>query len=155
MDFQLRNLIFANLAVIAFIFLAFLQNPLTGYIVLAAVVLTDVVMVIQYLRKRAQRQRTAPAVRYQIELLRERCIGQGNCLRLAPASFALDAEQKVVLLRDDDDPRVVLDAARACPVDAIFLYDAAGKQVYPEPDRPWQKKRLRPVKTAGPAEGAS
>jgi ferredoxin len=140
MEFRLRNLILANLAVLATSFLAFLQNPATGYIVVGLVVLTDLVLAIRLLsRRRAAR----PVPGYRVEIDRQRCVGQANCRALAPDTFALDGERKAVVRDLSAAPRPILDAARACPVDAIFLYDAAGRQVYPDPTRPWQKKRIR------------
>ena len=29
--------------------------------------------------------------------------------------------------------------------EGVWLYDASGHQVYPDPTRPWQKKRVRQV----------
>lgn len=80
---------------------------------------------------------------------RDLCIGAASCLALSPKIFELDAENKAVLIRKAaaptsevtdtaelaavpvDDGEILL-AAQSCPTKAIFLYDEAGKQVYPE-----------------------
>jgi len=49
-----------------------------------------------------------------------------------PAVFALDDEDKAIVLDADavglDD---LVEAAQNCPVDAIFITDRAGQQLYP------------------------
>lgn len=61
-----------------------------------------------------------------------RCIGAGNCVHIAPAAFQLD-EEFVAYVVDpasvsDDD---LLDAARSCPTDAIYLDTQEGEAIYP------------------------
>jgi ferredoxin len=69
---------------------------------------------------------------------RARCFSHEQCVATAPQVFALDAEQISTVgdirLADDD---TLLAAARACPVQAIFVFDADGRQVYPEPRITW------------------
>ena len=63
---------------------------------------------------------------------RDACVGQGFCVSAAPTVFQLDNNGKAILLDPgaaNDDK--ILEAARSCPVDAIFLYDKSGKQIYP------------------------
>lgn len=79
---------------------------------------------------------------------RELCIGAASCVAVYPEVFALDDENKAVILQKagvktsektdvdmldvtavDDD--LLLLAAQSCPTLAIFLYDQAGTQVYP------------------------
>ena len=46
--------------------------------------------------------------------------------------FELDSEDKAVVIDPGAAPLdVVLDAARNCPVSAIFVIDADGEQLYP------------------------
>lgn len=61
------------------------------------------------------------------------CIGAASCMAVAPDVFEFDSENIAIVKPDapmDDD--MLLLAAQSCPTNAIFLYDEAGKQVYPE-----------------------
>jgi ferredoxin len=67
-----------------------------------------------------------------VSIDQSRCIGAANCVHIAPAAFQLD-EENIAYLVDpssvsDDD---LLDAARSCPTDAIYLDTEDGKAVYP------------------------
>lgn len=69
---------------------------------------------------------------YKIVVDREKCQGIGACVGAAPDVFELDNESKVVVINatgSDDD--TILEAAEACPLDAIILYDEDGNQVHP------------------------
>ena len=67
---------------------------------------------------------------YKIRIDRSLCTGYGECIGIAPAlgddrvSFVLDPE--------GNDDELILDAARACPVDAITLIDEFDDQVWPQ-----------------------
>ncbi len=69
--------------------------------------------------------------RIRIEVDRDLCIGSGDCVDSAPDVFALDDEGKAVVLDTDaamvDD---VVEAARNCPVTAIFVIGEEG-DIYP------------------------
>ena len=53
---------------------------------------------------------------------RERCIGSGQCVTFAPATFAQDAEAKVVVTPGSgDDLAAVRVAVEACPTSALAL----------------------------------
>jgi ferredoxin len=69
----------------------------------------------------------------KIVIDRVKCIGAANCVGIAPGTFKLDAEKKAVLLdpkAHDDD--ALFEAAEACPVEAILLYDeATGEKLFP------------------------
>jgi ferredoxin len=69
---------------------------------------------------------------YQISVNRELCESNAECVSLAPAVFELDDEDLCVVLNPEGakDKRI-LDAARACPRDAITLIDESGEQVWP------------------------
>lgn len=60
----------------------------------------------------------------KVEILRDKCVGSGNCVELAGQRFAQsDEDGKVVLLGSvemPDDPDVV-QAAMLCPVGAILI----------------------------------
>lgn len=70
----------------------------------------------------------------RIEVDRELCIGAASCIALAPEAFELDAENKAVVkpewLKLTDEQ--LLNAAKSCPVAAIFVYGHDGKRIYPE-----------------------
>ena len=68
----------------------------------------------------------------KVRVARNLCIGVGNCVVYAPTVFALDEENKAVLLDPasvDDD--TLLAAAESCPENAIIIEDDAGHQLYP------------------------
>lgn len=70
----------------------------------------------------------------KIEVDRELCIGAASCVAIAPDAWELDAENKAVLKKTwrDHDDQTLLDAAKACPVMAIRVFDEGGAQIYPE-----------------------
>jgi ferredoxin len=69
----------------------------------------------------------------RIRIDRTLCVGFGDCVTLAPSLFALDEDGIAVFL--DPDPRIepdrILDACRACPVDALTVTAADGRQLAP------------------------
>jgi ferredoxin len=69
---------------------------------------------------------------YKISVNRELCASNAECVSLAPDVFELDDEDLCVVLDPEGakDQRV-LDAARACPVDAITLIASDGEQIWP------------------------
>lgn len=69
----------------------------------------------------------------KIEVDREVCISAGDCVKIAPNTFELDAEGKsVVKNASGDSLEKVLEAAKSCPVAAIKVFDDNGKQLWPE-----------------------
>jgi ferredoxin len=75
-------------------------------------------------------ERTVHGLRIVID--RDQCVGFGDCAKEAPEGFKLDADTIAVFV----EPEVVererlLRACDACPVDAITVYDAEGKQIVP------------------------
>ncbi len=64
---------------------------------------------------------------------RDLCIGAATCIAIAPKAWALDDEAKAIILdtsgEETDD--TLLEAAKGCPVMAIFITDENGKQLYP------------------------
>jgi ferredoxin len=75
---------------------------------------------------------TTTAAGIRIEVDRELCFGFGDCVDTAPRVFALDAEDKAIVL-DPDGAAIekIVEASQNCPVDAIIITDAAGVQIYP------------------------
>jgi len=69
---------------------------------------------------------------YKIVVDREKCQGIGACVGAAPDVFELDNEAKAVVINaEGSDDDTILEAAEACPLDAIILYNEEGKQVHP------------------------
>ena len=72
----------------------------------------------------------------KIKIDRDLCIGTGNCIDAASKTFDLD-DENIVILKDskgdqDDD---IIEAAKVCPVTAIFLFDEkTDEPVYPKKD---------------------
>ncbi len=68
----------------------------------------------------------------KVRVDRDLCIGVGNCVAYAPTVFALDEENKAVVLDPsavDDD--TLLEAAESCPEKAIIIEDDERHQLYP------------------------
>ena len=69
---------------------------------------------------------------YKIVVDRVKCQGIGACVGAAPDVFEIDDEGKAVVINGEGaDDDTILEAAEACPLEAIILYDKAGEQVYP------------------------
>lgn len=64
---------------------------------------------------------------------RNLCIGAATCVALAPKAWALDDEAKAIILdtSDQESDEALIEAARGCPVMAIFITDETGKQIFP------------------------
>ena len=64
---------------------------------------------------------------------RDLCIGAATCVALAPKAWALDDEAKAIILdtSEEETDEMLLEAAKSCPVMAIFITDETGKQLYP------------------------
>ncbi len=64
---------------------------------------------------------------------RELCIGAATCVAIAPKAWALDNEAKAIILDtvEEETDDMLLEAAKGCPVMAIFITDSTGKQLYP------------------------
>jgi len=75
-------------------------------------------------------ERQVGALRVQID--RALCVGFGDCVTEAPEAFALDSESLVVFVAPERVSREkLLEACDACPVDAITVWDADGRQLVP------------------------
>lgn len=72
--------------------------------------------------------------KFEIQIDREECIGDGACVNEAPETFELDDESKATLLENSsDDEESIIEAAKSCPLDIIVVKDKqTGKQIYPE-----------------------
>lgn len=76
------------------------------------------------------------------------CIGAASCVTIAPETFQLNEENKAYVLDHGTEPtprsyeRIVevteeekenmILAAQSCPTLAIFIFDEAGSQLFPE-----------------------
>lgn len=65
-------------------------------------------------------------------IARDLCVGFGDCVTASPAAFQLDEESIAIFVRPDTVAREeLLAACDACPVDAITVWDAEGRQLVP------------------------
>lgn len=72
---------------------------------------------------------------YTIKVDRGACVTLAACLGIAPNTFELDMEGKAVIKNaDGDDIKTIIEAAKGCPVNAIFVYDPKGKRLWPDPE---------------------
>lgn len=64
---------------------------------------------------------------------RNLCIGAATCVAIAPKAWALDNEAKAIILdtADQESDETLIEAAKGCPVQAIFITDDTGKQIFP------------------------
>jgi ferredoxin len=70
---------------------------------------------------------------FRIRIDRSLCTGYAGCVGLAAEVFRLgDDHVSVVIDPEGPDDDLILDAARACPVDAITLTDEFEDQVWPQ-----------------------
>lgn len=68
---------------------------------------------------------------------RDVCISAADCIAIAPNTFELDAEGKCIIKDATGDVLdTILEAAKACPVACIYVYDDAGNQLWPETGTP-------------------
>ena len=69
----------------------------------------------------------------KIEVDRELCTSVATCVAVATGTFELD-DEGIAIIKDSkgDVEDIILKAAKSCPVDAIILYDDAGKQTWPK-----------------------
>ncbi len=74
-----------------------------------------------------------PQGKYKVEVIRDKCIGAASCVAIAPNVFALDAEQKAIIIGDEDLDDIKLLAAQSCPTMAIIVTNIeTGEQVWPK-----------------------
>jgi ferredoxin len=61
------------------------------------------------------------------------CIGAATCVAIAPKAWALNDEAKAVILdtSDQETDETLIEAAKACPVMAIYILDKDDKQIFP------------------------
>ena len=78
-------------------------------------------------------QPVASTKKYKITVDRDLCIGAASCVALAMKTFALDSENKAIVLDEaGDPPESIKLAAESCPTKAIILENIeTGEQEYP------------------------
>ena len=68
----------------------------------------------------------------RVRIDRTLCVGFGDCVTAAPEAFKLDDEGVVVFVKPEDAERSrLLEACDVCPVDALTVWDATGRQIVP------------------------
>ena len=68
----------------------------------------------------------------EVRVEKDKCIGTGNCIDLAPGVFEFDAEGKSsVIDASGADDETLKEAAESCPVEAITLIGEDGRQIWP------------------------
>lgn len=82
----------------------------------------------------------------KVRVDRVMCIGAASCTIVSPSVFKIDSENKAVIIDptnpaqtqaelemevDEAKKQEIIDAARSCPVAAIFVHDENGNQLYP------------------------
>ena len=68
----------------------------------------------------------------QVYVRRRDCCGNAQCVEIAPAVFQLDSKNKsVVIAAEAATPELLIEAATACPCQAIVLEDDDGNPVFP------------------------
>ncbi len=68
-----------------------------------------------------------------VRIDRTQCIGTSNCMNVAPEVFEFD-EDGIVSFKGaaaDIQGERLTEACSVCPVDALFVIDAGGKQLVP------------------------
>jgi ferredoxin len=69
---------------------------------------------------------------WKVSVNRTACLGSGLCSGTAPEYFRLDGGRSRPVHDTIDPDDIVLDAAEACPAEAIAGYDSEGRQLAPE-----------------------
>jgi len=68
----------------------------------------------------------------KFRISRAACIGNGRCVDTAPEVFALDHFNKAIIIHPEEaDEDKIMDAAQACPVQAVIVESDAGERIYP------------------------
>jgi len=68
----------------------------------------------------------------KFRISRAACIGNGRCVDVAPELFALDHFNKAIIINaEGTDEDTIMDAAQACPVQAVIVENDSGGRIYP------------------------
>lgn len=75
-------------------------------------------------------ERTVNGLRVVIE--RSLCVGFAQCVDVAEEAFVIDDDDVVAFASPEQVTRQrLIEACRACPVEALVVFDADGKQLAP------------------------
>jgi ferredoxin len=71
----------------------------------------------------------------KVTVNKAKCISSGDCVETAPKVFGFDDNGKSEVINPSgSEDRVIVSAARSCPVKAITVIDeATGQQLFPPP----------------------
>lgn len=70
---------------------------------------------------------------YRTEVDRNLCTSVASCVSIAGNTYELDPDGLArVKKQNGDSDAVVLEAAKSCPVNAITVFDASGKKIWPQ-----------------------
>ena len=76
-------------------------------------------------RRKSAQNEVSRVAKYKIVVDRGKCLGDKQCWDLAPETFCIDDDDKSYVCDPAGNwPEYILKAAKACPADAIKLYDA-------------------------------
>ncbi len=69
-----------------------------------------------------------------INVDRDLCIGTSQCVDVAKKTFTLDNEGMSSILNtaEQEEERLIIEAAQGCPMNAIFITDKDGNSIYPK-----------------------
>jgi ferredoxin len=71
--------------------------------------------------------------RLMLRIDRDLCVGFGDCIQVAPEAFELDGDGVAVVIEGAEgvERERLLEACRACPVDALTAHDEDGGLLAP------------------------
>jgi ferredoxin len=69
-----------------------------------------------------------------IHVDRDLCIGTTQCVDVAAKTFTLDKEgiSSILNTAEQEEEKLIIEAAQGCPMNAIFITDKDGKPIYPK-----------------------
>ncbi len=70
---------------------------------------------------------------YRVRVDKDLCMGAGKCVGHAPRAFAFDENDTSTPLESISTvpDETILEAAKLCPVSAISVFDADGREIFP------------------------
>ncbi len=70
---------------------------------------------------------------YNVQVIRNLCIGAGSCIAVSPITYVLDSQSKAIILENStESPDNIVLSAQSCPTKAIIVTDATtNQQVWP------------------------
>lgn len=68
---------------------------------------------------------------YRVEIDHSICSGTSNCAEEAPDAYEINDRGLAVLKPGDHPLEALCRGAESCPVEAIRVYDATGRRIYP------------------------